>query len=79
MIPQSWPASDATPGPGLHRTGDIGVASDWRDLSYDWTPILTATGVTIYAYLRDTYDQKRKCKPCSAKRPTGHYAGRSIC
>ena len=63
MIPQSWPASDATPGPGLHRTGDIGVASDWRDLSYDWTPILTATGVTIYAYLRDTYDQQRSLFP----------------
>ena len=49
--------------PALFRSGDIGVSSEWRDISYDWSPILTADGVFIYSYLRDTYDQQRNLRP----------------
>ena len=53
----------STPVPALFRAGDIGVSSEWRDISYDWSPILTAYGVFIYSYLRDTYDQQRSLRP----------------
>lgn len=49
--------------PALFRAGDIGVSSEWRDISYDWSPMLTADGVFIYSYLRDTYDQQRSLRP----------------
>lgn len=50
-------------GPALFRTGDIGVAAEWRDLSYDWTPLLTPVGVSMYEQCRDTYDQQRVLFP----------------
>lgn len=50
-------------GPGLYRSGDIGVSSEWRDLTLDWTPLLTSMGVSIYTYLRDLYDQQRALFP----------------
>jgi hypothetical protein len=53
----------ADAGPGLFRAGDIGVSSEWRDLTLDWTPLLTAIGVSIYTYLRDMYDQQRALFP----------------
>lgn len=49
--------------PAVFRAGDIGVASEWRDLSYDWTPILTPMGVSMYEHCRDTYDQQRALYP----------------
>src|SRR5688500_1245925 len=49
--------------PALFRAGDIGVSSEWRDISYDWSPILTAVGVFIYSYLRDTYEHQRNLRP----------------
>ncbi|MDP9316885.1 MAG: hypothetical protein M3R24_39530 [Chloroflexota bacterium] len=49
--------------PALFRAGDIGVSSEWRDISYDWPPVLTAAGVSIYSYLRDTYDHQRSLRP----------------
>ncbi len=55
--------ADAHARPALFRAGDIGVASEWRDISYDWSPILTPDGVFIYSYLRDTYDQQRNLRP----------------
>lgn len=45
--------------PGLFRTGDLGVSAEWRDVSYDWSPVLTMHGVSVYSYLRDTYDADR--------------------
>lgn len=56
-------SSDQGVLPALFRAGDIGVASEWRDLTYDWSPVLTADGVFIYSYLRDTYDQQRNLRP----------------
>jgi hypothetical protein len=57
----------ANPGPdgfpALFRAGDIGVSSEWRDITYDWTPILTADGVFIYSYLRDMFDNQRTLRP----------------
>lgn len=50
-------------GPALFRAGDIGVAAEWRDLSYDWTPLLTPIGVSMYEQCRDTYDQQRSLFP----------------
>jgi hypothetical protein len=50
-------------GPALFRAGDIGVAAEWRDLSYDWTPVLTPIGVSMYEHCRDTYDQQRALFP----------------
>ncbi len=52
-----------TASPALFRAGDIGVSSEWRDISYDWPPVLTAAGVSIYSYLRDTYDHQRSLRP----------------
>lgn len=49
--------------PGLFRTGDIGVSAEWRDISYDWLPVLTKHGVAVYSYLRDTYDHQRNLRP----------------
>ena len=49
--------------PALFRAGDIGVASEWRDIAYDWPAVLTAAGVSIYSYLRDTYDHQRSLRP----------------
>ncbi len=49
--------------PALFRTSDIGVSSEWRDVSYDWSPVLTATGVFVYSYLRDSYDHQRNLRP----------------
>lgn len=49
--------------PGLYRTGDIGVVAEWRDLSYDWPHVVTPLGVSVYAYLRDTYDTQRSMYP----------------
>lgn len=57
------PNADTTSLPALFRAGDIGVSSEWRDISYDWPPILTAAGVSIYSYLRDTYDHQRSLRP----------------
>lgn len=57
----------ANPGPNgfpaLFRAGDIGVSSEWRDITYDWAPILTADGVFIYSYLRDMFDNQRMLRP----------------
>ncbi|HEX6287915.1 MAG TPA: DnaA N-terminal domain-containing protein [Herpetosiphonaceae bacterium] len=57
----------STPGPdglpALFRAGDIGVSSEWRDITYDWAPILTADGVFIYSYLRDMFDNQRMLRP----------------
>lgn len=50
-------------GPVLFRAGDIGVAAEWRDLSYDWTPLLTSIGVSMYEHCRDTYDHQRAIFP----------------
>ncbi len=55
------PVTDALPA--LFRTGDIGVSSEWRDMSYDWAHILTKDGVAIYTYLRDTFDHQRSLRP----------------
>ncbi len=56
-----------TPGtdvvPALFRAGDIGVSSEWRDLTYDWWPLLTADGVFTYSYLRDVFDKQRTLRP----------------
>ncbi len=56
-----------TPGPdvvpALFRAGDIGVSSEWRDLTYDWWPLLTADGVFTYSYLRDIFDKQRTLRP----------------
>jgi hypothetical protein len=56
-----------TPGPdalpALFRAGDIGVSSEWRDITYDWAPVLTADGVFIYSYLRDMFDNQRMLRP----------------
>jgi hypothetical protein len=49
--------------PGLFRAGDIGVSSEWRDITYDWAPLLTADGVFIYSYLRDMFDNQRILRP----------------
>jgi hypothetical protein len=49
--------------PALFRAGDIGVSSEWRDISYDWSHILTKDGVAIYTYLRDSYDHQRSLRP----------------
>ncbi|MDP9314411.1 MAG: hypothetical protein M3R24_26625 [Chloroflexota bacterium] len=49
--------------PALFRTGDIGVSAEWRDISYDWLPVLTKHGVAVYSYLRDTYDHQRNLRP----------------
>jgi len=56
-------AANTRAQPALFRAGDIGVSSEWRDISYDWPPILTAAGVSIYSYLRDTYDHQRSLRP----------------
>src|SRR5690349_4202807 len=56
-------ATRADIGPALFRAGDIGVAAEWRDLTYDWTPLLTPLGVSMYAHCRDTYDQQRALFP----------------
>lgn len=57
----------ANPGPNgfpaLFRAGDIGVSSEWRDITYDWAPVLTADGVFIYSYLRDMFDNQRMLRP----------------
>lgn len=57
----------ANPGPNgfpaLFRAGDIGVSSEWRDITYDWAPTLTADGVFIYSYLRDMFDNQRMLRP----------------
>ena len=55
--------AEARETPALFRAGDIGVSSEWRDISYDWPPVLTAAGVSIYSYLRDTYDHQRSLRP----------------
>ena len=57
------PTAATTSLPALFRAGDIGVSSEWRDISYDWPPLLTAAGVSIYSYLRDTYDHQRSLRP----------------
>ncbi len=49
--------------PALFRAGDIGVSSEWRDITYDWSPLLTADGVFIYSYLRDSFDNQRMLRP----------------
>lgn len=49
--------------PAVFRAGDLGVSAEWRDISYDWSPLLTPDGVYIYSYLRDTYDQQRSLYP----------------
>jgi hypothetical protein len=49
--------------PALFRAGDIGVSSEWRDLTYDWWPLLTADGVFTYSYLRDVFDKQRTLRP----------------
>jgi hypothetical protein len=49
--------------PALFRAGDIGVSSEWRDITYDWAPVLTADGVFIYSYLRDMFDNQRTLRP----------------
>src|ERR687886_205625 len=49
--------------PGLFRAGDIGVSSEWRDITLDWMPLLTADGVNIYGFLRDAYDDQRSRWP----------------
>src|SRR3712207_5075652 len=49
--------------PALFRAGDIGVSSEWRDITYDWAPLLTADGVFIYSYLRDMFDNQRVLRP----------------
>lgn len=57
------PDPDRARPPGLFRSGDLGVSSEWRDISYDWSPVLTATGVFVYSFLRDSYDQQRNLRP----------------
>jgi hypothetical protein len=54
---------DYTSIPALFRAGDIGVSSEWRDITYDWSPLLTADGVFIYSYLRDSFDNQRILRP----------------
>lgn len=49
--------------PILLRTGDIGVATEWRSLVLDWAALLTELGTDIYTYLRDDYDQQRVLWP----------------
>lgn len=66
--------------PALFRAGDIGVAAEWRDLSYDWTPLLTPLGVSMYEQCRDTYDQQRALYPflLSPQGPTKHAMQRKL-
>jgi hypothetical protein len=56
-------SSDTYGVPMLFRAGDIGVSSEWRDITYDWAPVLTADGVFIYSYLRDMFDNQRILRP----------------
>lgn len=49
--------------PALFRAGDIGVSSEWRDLSYDWWPIVTMAGIGTYTMLRDSYAHQRNLFP----------------
>lgn len=54
---------DLASAPVIIRTGDLGISAEWRDLSYDWTPLLTPIGVSLYEQCRDTYDQQRALYP----------------
>ncbi|MDP9312059.1 MAG: hypothetical protein M3R24_14440 [Chloroflexota bacterium] len=49
--------------PTLFRAGDIEVSSEWRDLSYDWWPIVTMAGIGTYTMLRDSYAHQRNLFP----------------
>lgn len=56
-------AAPAQSVPALLRSGDIGVATEWRSLVLDWAALLTELGTDIYTYLRDDYDQQRTLWP----------------
>jgi hypothetical protein len=51
--------SDHPIRPALFGLGDIGVATEWREFSYDWRPILTTVGVALYSEFRDACAAQR--------------------